>query len=80
MRPLIDASWMPWAIALVLGGAAGNLYDRLVLGKVVDFIDVFYGTWHWPAFNLADSAICVGAVMLVIAILRGDDKILDGAQ
>jgi len=66
--------WMPWSIALVLGGAAGNLYDRLVLGKVVDFIDIYYGTAHWPAFNLADSAICVGAFMLLIAIWRGDDK------
>ena len=65
--------------ALILGGAVGNLYDRMVLGKVVDFIDVYYGTAHWPAFNLADSAICAGAVMLLVAIWRGDDKPTGGS-
>jgi signal peptidase II len=58
--------WLIVGLALVLGGAVGNLWDRVVNGYVVDFIDVYYRTWHWPAFNLADSAICVGAVMLVI--------------
>ena len=58
------------ALALVLGGALGNLWDRLVIGAVVDFIDVYYGSWHWPAFNIADSAICVGAVMLVVSTLK----------
>lgn len=62
--------WLTVSLALVLGGAVGNLWDRLVNGYVVDFIDVYYRTWHWPAFNLADSAICVGAVMLVIDSLR----------
>ena len=66
--------WMPLGITLVLGGALGNLYDRVLVGAVVDFVDVYYGTWHWPAFNFADSAICVGAIMLVIGTLRGDDR------
>ncbi len=57
------------ALALVLGGALGNLWDRLVDGHVVDYLDVFVGTYHWPAFNVADSAIVVGAVVLVGHIL-----------
>jgi len=58
--------WVPTALALVIGGALGNLWDRLADGHVVDFIDVYYQRWHWPAFNVADSAITVGAIMLVI--------------
>jgi signal peptidase II len=69
-----DQKWLPCALALVLGGALGNLIDRLfrASGGVVDFIDVYYGTWHWPAFNVADSAISVGAVMLAWSAIRGD--------
>jgi signal peptidase II len=52
-------------LALILGGALGNLYDRLVYGKVVDFLDFHAAGWHWPAFNVADSAITVGAVILI---------------
>lgn len=65
-------TWLAVALALVLGGALGNVWDRVVLGYVVDFIDVYYGSWHWPAFNVADSAITVGAIMLVIDALRGE--------
>ncbi len=54
------------ALMLILGGAIGNLIDRLLYGHVVDFIDVYYGSWHWPAFNVADSAITVGAVMIAL--------------
>ncbi len=54
------------ALALVLGGALGNLWDRIDPGYVIDFIDVYYGKWHWPAFNIADSAISVGAALLII--------------
>ncbi len=57
-------------IALVMGGAVGNLIDRILTGRVVDFIDVYYGTWHWPAFNLADSAISAGVALLLLATLR----------
>lgn len=52
-------------LALILGGAMGNVIDRIRLGHVVDFIDVYVGQYHWPAFNIADSAICVGAVGLI---------------
>ncbi len=54
------------ALALVLGGALGNLIDRLQLGHVVDFIDVYYGQQHWPIFNLADSAITLGVIFLLL--------------
>jgi len=53
-------------LALILGGAVGNLVDRLNHGYVIDFIDVYYSTHHWPAFNVADSAISVGAVLLIL--------------
>ncbi|MEQ1635208.1 MAG: signal peptidase II [Methylococcales bacterium] len=54
------------ALALVLGGAIGNLYDRLAYGYVIDFLDVYYQNWHWPAFNIADSAITVGVALLLL--------------
>ncbi len=54
------------ALMLVLGGAAGNVVDRLRLTYVVDFIDVYYRTWHWPTFNVADSAITLGAILLIL--------------
>jgi signal peptidase II len=53
------------ALALVIGGAIGNLIDRVMLGYVVDFIDVYYRDWHWPAFNVADSAITCGVILLL---------------
>lgn len=53
------------ALALILGGAIGNVLDRIVLGHVVDFLDFHLAGWHWPAFNLADSAITIGALLLV---------------
>ena len=59
---------IPWAVALglILGGALGNLIDRLRFGQVVDFLDFHAAGWHWPAFNVADSAITVGAVLLIL--------------
>ena len=54
------------ALALVVGGALGNLLDRALTGAVTDFIDVYVGTHHWPAFNVADSAISIGIVMMAI--------------
>jgi signal peptidase II len=53
-------------LALIVGGALGNLVDRLHMGRVTDFILVYFGDWAYPAFNLADSAICVGAVLLIL--------------
>lgn len=57
------------ALSLILGGAIGNLYDRAMLGHVIDFIDVYYNNHHWPVFNLADSAICLGAFLLIIDLM-----------
>ena len=54
------------ALALVLGGAIGNLIDRLAYGYVIDFLDVYYQSWHWPAFNIADSAISVGVFLMLL--------------
>lgn len=53
------------ALALVLGGAVGNLIDRLAYGYVIDFLDVYYESWHWPAFNVADSAITLGVILML---------------
>jgi len=58
------------ALSLILGGAIGNVIDRINYGYVIDFLDFYYNSWHWPAFNLADSAITVGAVILMIDVLR----------
>jgi len=57
-------------VALVIGGAIGNVIDRALTGRVVDFIDFYVGTWHWPAFNVADSAITLGVALLLLATLR----------
>jgi signal peptidase II len=62
---------MAASLSLVVGGAVGNLVDRFYLGHVVDFVDFFVGNWHWPAFNLADSAISVGVVLLLLSSLGG---------
>lgn len=61
-------------LALVLGGAAGNFLDRLLRGSVVDFLDFYVGEHHWPAFNLADSAIVVGAGLLLLDLVAGHPK------
>ena len=58
------------ALSLILGGALGNVLDRIMFGAVVDFIDLHYANWHWPAFNLADSAICIGAALIILGELR----------
>lgn len=57
------------ALALILGGAIGNLYDRIMRGTVTDFVEVYHGGWSFPAFNIADSAITVGAILLMIDLL-----------
>lgn len=58
------------SLALVVGGAAGNLLDRIVSGAVTDFVDVYVGTYHWPAFNVADSAITVGIALMILDSFR----------
>ncbi len=63
------------ALGCILGGAVGNLIDRVRQGMVVDFLDVYFGSYHWPAFNVADSAISVGAVLLIVSFyMRGERK------
>ena len=59
-----------WSLALILGGAIGNLIDRIAYGHVIDFLDFHVGGWHWPAFNVADSAITVGAILFVLDEFR----------
>jgi signal peptidase II len=59
-----------WALALILGGAFGNLIDRVLYGHVIDFLDFHVNNWHWPAFNVADSTICVGAALFIFDELR----------
>lgn len=63
-----------FAMALIIGGALGNLYDRLVLGSVIDFVDFYVGHWHFATFNLADSAISLGALFWIITSYRFDKK------
>ena len=58
------------SLSLILGGALGNLYDRVTLGHVVDFLDFYIDAYHWPAFNIADSAICIGAALIIWGELR----------
>ncbi len=62
------------SLALVLGGAVGNLYDRILAGGVTDFLQVFLGSYEWPSFNVADSAICVGAVLMAVDLLTSSRK------
>ena len=64
------ANWkLQLGLMLVLGGAAGNLYDRINYGYVIDFLDVFYETYHWPTFNVADSSITLGIGLLLLEVL-----------
>ncbi len=62
------------ALSLVFGGALGNLWDRVSSGRVIDFVDIYYGSHHWPAFNLADSAIVIGALLLLSEIFMAPQE------
>ena len=62
------------SLSLILGGALGNLYDRITLGHVVDFLDFYIGNYHWPAFNIADSAIFIGAVLMIYESFRNKEN------
>lgn len=70
----MDASqtWERGAAAAVIGGALGNLYDRLRYREVIDFLDVYVANWHWPAFNVADSCITVGVSILIVMSFLGE--------
>ena len=62
------------SLSLILGGAIGNVIDRIMYGYVIDFLDIYIGTSHWPAFNIADSAICIGAVLLILDSFKSEGK------
>lgn len=62
------------SLSLILGGAVGNLYDRITLGHVVDFLDFYIGHYHWPAFNIADSAIFIGAALMIYESFQGKEN------
>jgi len=62
------------ALSLVLSGAIGNVIDRIIYGAVVDFVDVHYIGWHWPAFNIADSAITIGVILLIVDEIKRVNK------
>lgn len=70
LQTLRDDHWLGVSIALILGGAIGNLYDRITLGYVVDFLHFYWQDYHFPAFNLADTAISIGAAMMVLDLFR----------
>lgn len=65
------------SLALIVGGAVGNLIDRLASGAVTDFVDVYVGTYHWPAFNVADSAITIGICLMVLDSFRSHHHVRD---
>lgn len=69
-----DQKLAVFSLSLVFAGALGNLIDRIRLGEVIDFLDVYWQRHHWPAFNVADSAICVGVTLLLIDMWREDRK------
>jgi len=62
----VESPLLAVAIGLIIGGALGNVIDRIRLGAVVDFLDLHAGSWHWPAFNVADSAICIGVTVMLL--------------
>jgi signal peptidase II len=75
IRVLPSGGWIDiTAIGFIFGGAVGNLIDRARFGAVVDFIDVYWRTWHWPAFNAADSAITVGVALLALRLLAREER------
>ena len=69
MQTPVQQRWLAFGFALIFGGAIGNLVDRLRFGAVVDFIDVYIGDLHWPAFNIADSAITVGVAIFAFHVM-----------
>jgi len=66
---LLKSKEHPLGLSFILGGAIGNLIDRVRLGHVIDFLDVFVGTWHWPSFNVADSFLSIGIALMIISMI-----------
>jgi len=77
-----DATGLTTALAFILGGAIGNLIDRIVYGEVIDFLDVYWSSYHWPAFNVADSFITIGVTITLfyLAGAKGDDPFAPPAR
>lgn len=73
-RHAASQKWLCIALALIMGGALGNLWDRFIYGHVIDFIEWYVGNLYWPIFNIADSAVCIGAVMLVWDAIKPQSK------
>lgn len=73
-----DQRFAALSLSLILSGAAGNLIDRIRLGEVIDFLDVYWQTHHWPAFNVADSAICVGVALLALDMVLEERRLKKG--
>ena len=73
LRP--DQRFTPYPLSLIFAGAVGNLIDRVRLGEVIDFLDAYWHGHHWPAFNVADSAICVGVFLLAIDMLLEEKRL-----
>jgi len=69
-----EETWTAAALALVIGGALGNMIDRLLYGYVVDFLDFYLGSYHWPAFNIADAAITIGVAILLVVSFRPEAR------
>lgn len=70
VRTAQEQPWLFRALGLVMGGALGNLIDRIRFRAVVDFLDIYVGDWHWPAFNVADMAICIGAGLACLLLWK----------
>jgi signal peptidase II len=75
----VEETFGHFPMSLILAGALGNMIDRVRFGEVIDFLDVYIGTHHWPAFNVADSAISVGVVLLAVSLLRQGDESVSSA-
>ena len=72
--PRVIGASIVLALSLLVGGAAGNVTDRIVHGVVTDFLEVWLGAYHWPAFNLADSAITIGATLIILDVFFGSTQ------
>ncbi len=73
-RIAADKPWQHFALGLILSGALGNVIDRMRLGEVIDFLDVHWYHYHWPAFNIADSAICVGVAIMLVCTWKEEQQ------
>jgi len=79
-RIALGEIWQPLGLGLILCGALGNLIDRIRFGEVIDFLDVHWYNWHWPAFNIADSGICVGVTIILICTWNEERQKSSGAK